>query len=257
MSLTANEFANGMPDRLVVERQARVGGSLVRIDRRGTVYMSHDKTVQVDPVGPVHRLGGDAIGVAVLRSDDGGLADRAAAGAKLLRVVLVLLLAAHVGFVHLDGTGEGVRRARLRFCGLAQAMEHEPRGLLRDLQVAVEFHAGYALEVRRVEVDAGGPDAQLQLAAFHDTAGADAELRLPARLAAVLASMRLRRMRGSNDIGTVASRAANAFWPAHLPQPLTGILFGTEHVGNLGEREAVAMGFPGTFHGIRVRLRIY
>ena len=67
-------------------------------------------------------------------------------------------LAADVGLICLDRADELLKAAFVP-C-LTETVEHEPRGFLRNLQVAMQLHAGHALEVGDVEVDGEGPLAQ-------------------------------------------------------------------------------------------------
>ena len=81
----------------------------------------------------------------ILRTDDCGLADRPAPGARHLLplgVAHVLALPAHVRLVNLDRPVKGRAAARLRHPGFPDAVQHEPRGLLRNLEVPMELHAG-------------------------------------------------------------------------------------------------------------------
>ena len=76
---------------------------------------------------------------------DGCLAYRPAPSIQLLVLVLVALRPADVGLIHFDRAGEGV--GPVVQC-LADAVGQMPCCLLRDAQIAVELHAGYALQMR-------------------------------------------------------------------------------------------------------------
>jgi hypothetical protein len=65
-----------------------------------------------------------------------------------LILVLVLFLASEIALINFDGTAQrSVEGARAH--GVPQAMQHEPRRLLRNLQIARERRARDALTVRR------------------------------------------------------------------------------------------------------------
>ena len=114
-----------------------VRDGLVGVDGRPGGRLTDDESMQGPPVSGLYYAGADALGGAVPDAGDNGLADVAPAGAELLPRVLVLLQAAHVGLVYLDGAGEwrGIADAH-RPC-LAEAMEHEPSGGLLHADGAV------------------------------------------------------------------------------------------------------------------------
>ena len=87
-----------------------------------------------------------------------------------------------------------------------------------DFEVAVQLHAGYALEAGVHQVHGKYPLAELEAAGLHHRAGADAEI-----LPAVGAAIR-HRLAAGNGVGagapTVAAIAAGG--PAHVLKPLAG-----------------------------------
>ena len=110
-------------------------------------------------------------------------------------------------------------------------MEHEPRGLLADPKLAVQFHAGDALEVGREEVYADGPHAVGQLAALHDGALAQREE------AAVAAAMGHRLVVGVGvHVERAALRAVRAIRPALVLDPLPGLVLVVEHGRDIEQR---------------------
>ena len=121
-------------------------------------------------------LRGHALGSAVLRSDHRRLADGSTArvGQGLPSgVAHVPATTAEVCFVDFNGTGEPHPILRQ---GRPEPLREEPRGFLRDTQVAVELHARHALEASHDLEDGDDPVLIADLRAFHDRAGLDAEL---------------------------------------------------------------------------------
>jgi hypothetical protein len=100
----------------------------------------------------------------------------------------VLRLAADECFVNLnDATERRVERFDLR--GVAEPMEHEPRGLLRDTKIASELRAGDALLVTSDQPDSDEPLPQWQLGIFENSTDLDGET-LPTVTALVSAIIR-------------------------------------------------------------------
>ena len=126
---------------------------------------------------------------AILDACDGRLANRSAAFVGAVGFVLVGFLPADERLISFDRASERaarLRRPRLTDLGQGRieverpllrdqrrdlrepaphptqrhAVQHEPCGLLGDVQVAVQLHAGHALEAGQAEVDGDGPLAQ-------------------------------------------------------------------------------------------------
>ena len=57
----------------------------------------------------------------------------------------------------------------------AQPMRQMPGGLLRDVQVAVEFHARDGLQAGEIQVDVDGPHLAPEVRRLHDRSGLDTE----------------------------------------------------------------------------------
>src|SRR5579862_1049559 len=125
----------------VVRGETRVGTVLIGVDHRARRDVRADRGLQRRAVGPRDRVGLRAA-PALPYSDDGGFAAPAYVLLVALVDVLVLLLAADVGLVHLDDPAQGREVAT---AGLAQALQHEPGGLLGDTEFLRELHAGDAL----------------------------------------------------------------------------------------------------------------
>ena len=89
-------------------------------------------------------LGANLPGLPILDPHNGSLTRRAADSARALGLVLVRLLAAHEGLVHLNRAVEG---AHLRFPCTPDTVREVPGRFLRDAEVAVQLHAGDALEI--------------------------------------------------------------------------------------------------------------
>ena len=90
-------------------------------------------------IGALVRLGDDRMGLAILEAYDRGLAYGSPSGIQLLGPVLVLLLAARVGFIGFHGSVQRVLRGGER---LADSMSEEPSGFLRDPEQLGELDAG-------------------------------------------------------------------------------------------------------------------
>ena len=70
-----------------------------------------------------------------------------------LRVAHVGPLVAEVGFIHFNGIGEPVIILwYVRSC-FPDPMQHEPCGLLADIQFPVQLHAGYRLQGSEAQVE--------------------------------------------------------------------------------------------------------
>ena len=91
---------------------------------------------------------------------------------RALGIAHVLALAAHVRLVNLDRALVGRPAAAFRHPRFADAMEHEPRGLLTDFQVPVELRNG----LRKAQVDGDGPLAQRNVRARQRGSRLDAEV---------------------------------------------------------------------------------
>ena len=139
VDLPSDVFSGAVVDRLMMPVKPLVGFGVVSEDvgvwHRGVV----NEVVRRLLVGELDHEGADVVGVAVLGSDDGRLADRSAPGQFLaLGLGHVLALAAHVGFIDLDRPREV---GALVVCpNLADAVQHEPGGFLCDAYVPVQLH---------------------------------------------------------------------------------------------------------------------
>ena len=115
----------------------RIGVDL-RLRARGVP----DHLLGAGAIGALDRLGDDRVGLPILEADDRGLAHGSAAGTQLLVPVLVILLAAQMGFVGFHRSVQRVPRGGER---LADAMPEEPSGFLRDPEHLGELDAGDSL----------------------------------------------------------------------------------------------------------------
>lgn len=137
-----------------------VGRCLVGIDRGVFRRVLHDEVLQRGTVGAGNHLGPDLLRLAVLRTDHGFLAHRAASGPRqlfALGVGHVLPLAVDVRLIDLDGTDKVAAVNRQR---VTDAVGHEPCALLRDAKIAMQLHGRYALQGSGAKVDADGPLAK-------------------------------------------------------------------------------------------------
>lgn len=173
----------------------------------------------------------------------------AALGAALtLRSVLVLLPTADVGFVGLQRALEG-RVERLRAGRMPQAMQDEPRGLLRDVQVLGQLRAGDTFLVARDQPDRHEPLAQREFRVRKNGADLDRE---PAFAVAALVRLPIREM---IDASAAAVGAELAIAPADCPQVVDAsllVLGGFHHF-----EEAVELLDHGSLHRCTRNLGIY
>ena len=146
MSHPVNVLANAVTHARVVEGHALIGFGVVGVDGGASDRGGNNESLQRLGVGPFCDLGSYLVGLAILGTDNGGLADCAPASLDLLTLVLIALLAAHIGFVYFNWTRKSLKIIAVP--RLANALEHVPRTRLRDAYVPMQFHAGYALEAR-------------------------------------------------------------------------------------------------------------
>ena len=137
-AIPADVLPDRVPDGFVV-RETDVARLAVRVDHRLRRRAVGDEALE--RVGVRVRDDGraDALGLPVLDADHCSLTDRPTARVETPTAVLVLLLAADEGLIGFDRTRE--RGGELVRPGLTDAVEHEPRGLLRHAEIAVELHA--------------------------------------------------------------------------------------------------------------------
>ena len=166
--------------------------------------------------------------------------DRAAAfEGGPLRLAHVLAFPADVGFVDFNRAGE-VARLVLR-PDLAESVEHEPSGLLSDLEIAVQLHRGDALEAGGLEVDGEDPLAERNLRAFEGGAGFDGEVG-----ATVCAAVGRLSMAGLVCADAAAPGAATATGPhLRLEPEASGFLVG-EQIAELHQRDPFAPCLAGS-----------
>ena len=232
-----------MLDRLMVPWEPLVGARLVRVDLRLGVRVLDHEALEGGLGGIGHHLGGDMVGVAVLDANHGRLPHRAPAGVGQLgtsRVAHVLALAAHVRLIGLDRPLERNPVARLRHPRFADAMEHEPSGLLADLEVSVQFHGRDGLEAGEAQVDGYGPLAKRNVRARERGARLDREV-----TSAVRTPVRHRLVAGLAGARTAALPAASTVRPDHGLDPFPCRVFAREHVHDFDEAEPVAVSLSG------------
>ena len=176
--VVADILASRVVDRVVVV--------VLPQPREGAIFVRHDGRALGD-VGAHLALNGAGLlvgnvdraklAVALLDAEQDFLASAALRTALAVHGVLVLLFAANERRVSLDRPLQR-RVERLRAGRVTKAMQHEPRRLLRDLQILGERGAGDALRVVRDEPDRHKPLAEWQLGILKDRADLDREARL-------------------------------------------------------------------------------
>ena len=214
VSLAVHIFLHGMLDRLVV-RQPDVAAVVVSVHFCARLDIFNHEALERELVGVVDDGSGDAVGPAVLRADDGRLADGAASLDDLLALVRVHVsgLAADEGFVNLDRPAE----RRTTFApSLTDSVSKEPGSFLSGFEVAVQFHARRTLEPGRQQVERDRPLLKSEVRRFHQRPSPYGEV-LPAASAAV--RLRLSSPHGLN-VRRFAPRAGRAIRPTSLNEPL-------------------------------------
>ena len=163
----ADVLTSRVPDRFVV-REPLVSTVVIGIDHRTWYGVAFDKPLQRRRVGMLDDACGHAVRLPILRANHGGFSHRSAPRVELLPLVFIALLAADIGFIHFDRAGEGV--AGWRDPRFADAMQHDPGGRLGHADIAMELHAGNALQAREFERHRKGPLPQRDMRSFQDGA---------------------------------------------------------------------------------------
>lgn len=118
--------------------------------------------------------------------------------------MLVLLDPADIGFVDFDQAGQ---LRRVVSTGFAQALEHEPRGLLRDADLRMQLQTADALPARDEQIHRVEPFVQWHLRPLEYRGGANREV-VQAGVAAVEATLA-----GADAFGFGAGWAGGAIRP--------------------------------------------
>jgi hypothetical protein len=136
-----------------------------------------------------------------------------------------IFLLAEIRFVGFDNLALAAKRRQIKTTaphGFANAMKHEPGGVVLAAKFAMELVSGEALFARRRQMESDGPIRQFGVAALHHRAGQDGEvLAARGRAAAVHANL----LRGV-VLGRSALRANRAVRPACglEPSPRGGLV---------------------------------
>ncbi len=143
--LTAHILFDAVLDRLVLAVDADVGLRFVRIDSGICVGVGAHERLERSPVSGFDCFGYDVPALALFDRHYRRFAHRAASRIEFLGLMLVALFTADIRFVHFHFPAE---RSRVGVPSLADAVKHVPCGLLSHVDVAVQLHGRYALEVR-------------------------------------------------------------------------------------------------------------
>ena len=211
--LTVDVLADAVGDRSVVGKPD-VGRFAVRVDRCSLdVSGARHEALERCRVGGGYHAGADLSRRPILAADE-----------------------------RLIGLYRAYERRVLALPRFPDAVRQMPRRLLRDVEIAVQLHAGRALESGRQQVDGDGPHTVSEVAVCHRRPGLGRE-----ELAAVAAAERHARVRclGRHVDGAAVRATDLAVRPASLNDPLLGRFVGREHVHDGHERDAVAVVLAG------------
>ena len=222
------------------EREALVGGGVVGVDRGAFGHVRLDEWNQRRRVGRFHNVCADVVGSPILRANHGRLANRTTSRVgqrRALGVAHVPSLAAEVRLVHFDRPGVPAAAAVAADPRLADAVQHEPCGRLRDTQIAVQLHARHALEARQAEIDGDGPLAQRDVRSRDGRSSSDAEV-TPAIGAPVRHGLAVWDFHG---LPAPALPAAAATTPENGFEPLGSRFLGGKHIHEIDECQTLPL----------------
>ena len=109
MSHAGHVLADAALHSFVLERHSLISAVVVGVDRRGFRCIIADEALKRFGVRSLNHSGTHTVGIAVLGANNDRLADRAPASLQFLVGVLVVLLSANEGLVHLDGASKPIR----------------------------------------------------------------------------------------------------------------------------------------------------
>ena len=195
-TLSVNMTANvsfGMVDNLVSKVDAFVGVKLICNHGGIGVDVILNNLMQDGPCTLSNHASADAA-TTLQHANNDSLTLEAVWSDESLSALLgmhVLNLATNKGSIHLDNAGHGLGVIFLH--GETNALEHEPRSLLCDMQIPVDFIAANAVLAVREHPHRTHPLIKSDGAVFHHGADFDGELLL-ASLAEPIAARRYERM---------------------------------------------------------------
>lgn len=148
-------------------------------------------------------------------------------------------LAADIGFVNLNDPGQF---GRVVPAGLAEPLEHEPGGLLRDADLRVKLDAADALAGRDKQIHRVEPLVQRYFGSLENGPGANGEIEQTS-IAAVEAALA-----GADAIDLATRRAGGPVRPALRLEIGAGALLIGEHL------EQLECAYGGLGHGVKYRV---
>lgn len=122
----------------------------------------------------IRRDNGAGAASALTSGENRRFTDSATAKPEPLRLVLIVLFAADIGFVDLDNAAQ---LRRIVVARVAEALEHEPCALLSDPVLIGELQARDALPRRDEQIHGVEPLMERNFGPLEDGAGADGEVR--------------------------------------------------------------------------------
>ena len=209
-------FFGGMADGLM-----RVHGSesnevpvLVSVEGRAEVHRAHDFALHTLLIGALHE---DCLGApaTLAHSVDGRFTRAAGSGMQFLSLVLVTFLAADEGLINFD---DALQVSEVVSASFAQALQHKPRGLLRDPDFLRQLHGRDALARGDEQVHCVNPLVQRNVRALEDRTGANREIFL-ALIAAIVAALANGFGHPVRSTGTLAPSAKDGLQDICAPTP--------------------------------------
>ena len=251
-SHSVDELRNGMAHNPVV-RKGRAGIRPVLVRHQRGLLCDHCGKCPVDRIRPCirnHLRGHPAS--PLLRPEDGDLPDRPPAKAELLRGVSALLPASEIGGVRLDDVLEQPVRVHGLRAGRTNALEHEPRRLLRHADVHGKLDRGDPLAGGDDPVEGVEPFRKGDMGALEDRPRADRED--PSALRALVISAHAVALR-LPGMGMSTEWADDAIGPADPGKVPTGLGLGREPPDELDIRNRRVLDRDERFPAFRVGVR--
>ncbi len=243
MCLVIDVLTHGMTNRFMGIGDTLIAAMVIRVHRRPVFRHLPEEFMQVGLAGGFDRPGLDLVSGSILGSYNRRLAYRSPSGIFqnfLLGIGHILPLAAYVGFIYFN---RSVKQGVIDLIDFTDPVQHIPSGFLTDLQIPVELHAGYPLEVGSEQVNGNGPFPVTKVGPFHDGPLLYTEHRLAFTFPATMGHAFV--LDTTLDIVRTTMRAGRTVGPHFLFKPLPGRLVIREPVKQFYEAYAFSMILSG------------